>query len=143
MRFVRWLPIAFLTFVLGFAMSPIHFYVEGMGCGKVIDGGGGFSTTSYTSSYFVKLVSVNAQYVSPEKANQIFAQRLTETEEIIEVGPKTDREGVVVGRRAMALFYSPELSCNYTEIFWTDGRFIHYISSTSALHVKEFEKHQR
>ncbi len=143
MKYGRPFPMALLTFVLGVALSPIHFYVEGIGCGKMIDGGGGFSTTSYTSSYFVKLESTHAQYVSPEKANQIFAQHLTEAAEVIEVGPKTNREGVVVGRRALALFYSPEQSYHYTEICWTDGRFLHYISSTSALHVKEFEKHQR
>jgi len=61
---------------------------------------------------------------------------------VIEVGPKINDEGAVVGRRATALFFSPELSC-YTEILWTDGRFLHYIFSTSAVHVKEFEKYQR
>jgi len=34
--------VALLTFLLGVGLSPIHFYVEGMGCGKVIDGGGAF-----------------------------------------------------------------------------------------------------
>ena len=142
MKYVRLFSIALLTFVLGVAVATIHFYVEGMGCGKMIDGGGGFSITSYTSSYFVKLVSAHEQYVSPEKANQIFDQLLGEATEVIEVGPKTDNEGVVVGRRAMVLSYSPELSCHNTEIFWTDGRFLHYIFSTSAWHAKEFEKHQ-
>ena len=143
MKYVWPLPIAVLTFVLGVAISPIHFYVEGMGCGKMIDGGGGFSITSYTSSDFVKLVSAHEHYVSPEKANQIFAQHLSEANEVIEVGPKTNKEGVVIGLRAMAVFYAPDRSCYDTEIFWTDGRFLHYISSTSALHVKEFEKRQR
>ena len=54
MKYVRRFSIALLTFVLGVAVLPIHFYVEGMGCGKVIDGGG-FGITSYSSSYFVKL----------------------------------------------------------------------------------------
>lgn len=143
MKHVRRLGIALLTFVLGVAVSPIHFYVEGMGCGKVVDGGGGFSITSYRSSYFVKLLFVTAAYVSPEKADAVFKQHLSEAVNLIELGPKLNREGVVVGRRAMATFYDPELSSYYTEIFWTDGRFLHYISSTSALHVREFEKHQR
>ena len=142
MRYVRRLGIALLTFVLGVAMSPIRFYVDGMGWGKVIDGGGAFAITSYRSSYFVKLVSAHETYASPDNANEVFGQQLREATKIIEVGPKVNREGVVVGRRAMALFYSPELSCHYTQILWTDGRILHYIFSTSALHVKEFEKHQ-
>jgi len=48
-----------------------------------------------------------------------------------------------LGRRAVALFFAPEASCYYTEILWTDGRFLHYIVSTSALHAKVFEKYQR
>ena len=142
MKYVRRLVIALLTFTLGVAVSPIRFYVEGMGCGKVIDGGGGFSITSYRSSYFIKLLSVSEAYVSPEKANNVFDEHLSSAVKIIEVGPKVNGQGVVVGRRAVALFFSPEASCYYTEIRWTDGRFLHYIFSTSALHAKEFEKHQ-
>ena len=143
MKYFRRLGIALLTFVLGVAVSPIRFDVEGMGCGKVIDGGGGFGITSYSSSYFVKLLSASEQYVSPEKANAVFDQHLSEAVKVIEVGPKINRAGVVVGRRAMALFYVPETSTYYTDIFWTDGRIVDYISSTSTLHVKEFENQQR
>ena len=143
MKYVRRLAIASLTFTLGVAVSPIRFYVEGMGCGKVIDGGGGFSVTSYRSSYFVKLLVAYEGYVSPEKANEVFEEHLSSAAKVIEVGPKVNGEGVVVGRRSVALFFSPEASCYYAEILWTDGRFLHYIVSTSALHVKEFEKHQR
>ena len=143
MRYVRWFPIVLLTFVLGVAMSPIRFYVEGMGCGKLSDGGGGFGITSYSSSYFVKLWSGSEAYVSPEKAEAVFTQQLGHAVKVVELGPKVNRGGVVVGRRAMAIFYSPQLSKNYTEIIWTDGRFLHYIGSTSTFHVKDFEKQQR
>ena len=142
MKHVRRLGIALLTFALGVAVSPIRFDVEGMGAGRVIDGGG-FSITSYKSSYFVNLLSVYEAYVSPENANAIFDIRLRKAAKVIEVGPKFNREGAVVGRRAMAVFYSPELSGPYTEIFWTEGCLMHYIRSTSSLHVREFEKHQR
>jgi hypothetical protein len=142
MKCIRWFSVALLTFVLGFAMSPIRFYVEGMGCGKLIDGGGGFGITSYSSSYFVKLWFVQSAYASPEKADAVFDQHVSQALNVIELGPKMNREGVVVGRRAMAIFYSPQLSRNYTEIIWTNGRFLHYIGSTSTMHVKEFEKHQ-
>jgi len=143
MKHVRRLCVALLTFLLGVGFSPIHFYVEGMGCGKVIDGGGPFSITSFSSSYFVDLIRAGEVYVSPEKANEVFDQHLSEAVEVFEVGPKNNKDGAVVGRRAVALFFSPEISCYYTEILWTDGRILHYILSTSALHAKEFEKHQR
>ena len=114
-----------------------------MGCGKVIDGGGGFSITSYTSPYFVKLTFAHEGYASPEKANHVFSQRLTQAVQVLEHGPKLNRDGIVVGQRAMTLFFSPEMSCYYTEILWTDGRSLLSIVSTSALHVREFEKYQR
>ena len=143
MKHVRRLGIALLTFALGVAVSPIRFDVEGMGCGKLIDGGGGFGITSYSSSYFVKLWFVQSAYASPEKADAVFDQHVSQAVNVIELGPKMNREGFVIGRRAMAIFYSPQLSENYTEIIWTDGRFLHYIASTSTLHVKEFEKQRR
>lgn len=141
MKQVRRLVIALLTFALGVAVSPIRFDVEGMGAGRVIDGGG-FSITSYRSSYFVNLLSIYEAYVSAEHANAIFDIRLRKAAKVIEVGPKFNREGAVVGRRAMALFNSTESSGPYTEIFWTEGCLLHSISSTSSLHVREFEKHQ-
>ena len=143
MKHLRRLGIALLTFVLGVAMSPIQFYVEGMGCGKVKDGGGGFGITSYSSSYFVKLWFVQSAYPSPEKADAIFNQTLSHAINVIELGPKINQQGVVVGRRAMVILYSPQLSKNYTEIIWTDGGFLHYIGSTSTMQVREFEKQQR
>jgi hypothetical protein len=143
MKHVRRLGIALLTFGLGVALSPIHFYVEGMGCGKVADGGGGFGITSYSSSYFVKLWFVESAYASPEKADAVFNQTLSQAINVVELGPKINQKAVVVGRRAMVILYSPQLSNNYTEIIWTDGRFLHYIGSTSTMHVKEFEKQQR
>ena len=142
MKYLRRIALALLTFVVGVAVSPIHFHPEGMGCGKVIDGGGGFSITSYTSSHFVKLAFAHEGYASPEKANHVFSQRLTQAVQVLEHGPKLNRDGIVVGQRAMTLFFSPEKSCYYTEILWTDGRSLQSIVSTSALHVREFEKHQ-
>ena len=138
MKHIRRLVIALLTFALGVAVAPIRFDVEGMGCGKVVDGGG-FSITSYRSSYFVNLLSIHEAYISPEHANAIFDIRLRKAAKVIEVGPKFNRQGSVVGRRAMALFNSTEFSGPSTEIFWTEGCLLHSIHSTSSLH---FEKHQ-
>ena len=143
MKLVRRLGLTLLTFLLGVALSPIRFCVRGLGHGKVIDGGGNYAITLYRSSYFVYLCFAHESYVSPEKADQVFNERLSEAVQVLELGPKLNGKGVVVGRQAVVLFFSPEASRYYTGILWTDGRILHYISSTSALHAKEFEKYQR
>jgi len=43
-------------------------------------------------------------------ANEVFDQRLSKVTKIVELGPKVNSDGVVIGRRGMALIYSPELS---------------------------------
>ena len=143
MKYVRRLGLTLLTFIIGVAVSPIRFYRGASIRGKLFDGGGYFGNTVYTSSYFIKLWFVHEQYVSPEKANQVLNQRLSEAVRVIEVGPMINAEGHVVGRRAVALFFEPEVSRYYTAIFWTDGRILHFTLSTSALHAKEFEKRHR
>ena len=99
MRYVRRLGIALLTFVFGVALSPIRFDVEGMGYGKVSDGGG-FSITSYKSSYFVNLLSVYEAYVSREQANEIFDEHVSKATKVIEVGPSLTEKvlSLVVGQ---------------------------------------------
>ena len=47
MKYLRGPIVALLAFLLGVIVSPIHFRVEGWGCGRTLDGGGGFSVTSY------------------------------------------------------------------------------------------------
>lgn len=141
MKYLRWSPLALFTFVLGVAISPIHFYVDGIGCGRVIDGGGGFSVTSYTSSYFVKLSFAHSGYASPGKVNDVFNHRLDEAVKVIEVTPKVSRKGTIIGRRAVAIFFEPEVNRYYAAVFWSDGRILHSIYSSSMLHTLEFEKH--
>jgi hypothetical protein len=143
MKHVRRFGVALLAFIVGVAVAPVRFYEEGSGRGKVFDGGGNFAVAVYQSSYFIRVWVAHESYVSPEKANQVFDQRLSHAVKVIEVGPKINREGKVVGRRAVGLFFSPAISSYFTEILWTDGCHLHYIFSTSALHAKEFEKQQR
>jgi len=140
MRYLRGPIVALLAFVIGVAISPIRFYAEGMGCGRVIDGGGGFSITSYTSSYFVRLSFAHSGYVSTEKANQVFGQHLGEAVRVVEHTPKFNKAGTLVGQRAVAVFFDAETNQYYAAAFWTDGRFLHSIHSSSYLHVIEFEK---
>ena len=143
MKYVRYPLLALVTFIIGVVVSPIHFYLEGVGCGRVIDGGGGYSISVYKSSYFVNLSFTHAAYSSTEKANEIFNQRLAEAATVIEDAPKLNTNGFPVGRRAVAIFFEPELNRYCASVFWTDGRMMHTIYSTSFLHIVEFEKAQR
>ena len=142
MKYVRRVSFALLTFLVGIAVAPIQFYYEASGRGKVVDGGWA-GITCYRSSYFVKLCVAHEGYGSPETANEVFDEHLSKAVKVIELGPKVNAEGAVVGRRATAVFFAPEIPSYYTETLWTDGSHLHYIFSTSALHVREFEKHQR
>src|SRR5829696_7226880 len=125
MRYLRCFPIMLATFVFGVAVSPIHFYLESIGCGRVIDGGGGFSVSSYRSNYFIKLSFAHAAYTSPDKANEVFDQELNHAVKVIDVTPKINNEGLTVGRRAVAILFDPELNQYYASVFWTEGRFLH------------------
>src|SRR6185369_1303124 len=102
MKHVRRFGVTLLTFLVGIAVSPIQFYPEGYGRGKIFDGGGNFGVTVYRSSYFVKLCFGHESYISSEKADQVFDQYLSEAVKVIEVGPKINNEGIVVGHRAVA-----------------------------------------
>jgi len=114
MKYVRRLGVTLLTFIIGVAVSPIQFYRGASIRGKLFDGDGYFGSTVYMSSYFIKLWFVHEQYDSPEKAGQVFNQRLSEAVKVIEVGPKINDEGHVVGRRTVALFFEPQVSRYYT-----------------------------
>jgi hypothetical protein len=140
-KYLRYPFLGLITFTVGIVISPIHFYEQASGCGRVIDGGGGFSVTSYKSSYFVNLSFAHSAFVSPEKANQVFNEDLREAVQIFEVTPKINTHGMTVGRRAVVIFFDPELNKYYASVFWTDGRRLHAIYSRSYLHVIEFEKH--
>lgn len=139
MRYPRYVSAALLAFVVGVVISPIHFRVQGWGCGKVLDGGGGFSVTSYRSSYFVSAEFVHESYVSADKANQVFAERLKEMTKIAELTPKTNQQGTIVGRRAAGMVLDEKGVASAT-VFWTDGRVLHCIYSTSWLHAIELER---
>jgi hypothetical protein len=138
MRYLRGPIVALLAFIIGVAISPIGFYMEGMGCGRVIDGGGGFSIKSYRSTYFVQLYFAHSGYVSTEKANQVFSQQLAEAVLLVDHTPKFNKD--TIGQRAVAVFFDAETNQYYAAVFWTDGRFLHSIFSSSYLHVIEFEK---
>ena len=140
MRHLRRLLVALLTFLVSVAITPIHFELEGMGVGRVTDGGGGFSTNSYTSSSSARLVFSHLRYASNEKANEVFNDEVRKAIRVVEITPKHNAKGELVGQRVVATFLDRETKQSYSSISWTDGRFIHAIESTSLLHVIEFEK---
>ena len=134
MKHIRRFGVALLTFVVGVAVAPIHFYPEMIACGLHN------SSASYRSSYFIQVSQGYQGFDSAAEAEEAFSQRLSEAAEVLEVGPKVDRDGTVIGRRAVTLHYFPEESRYFTRVYWTHGRYLYSISSGSALHVREFEK---
>ena len=140
MKHLRGPIVALFAFLLGVLVSPIHFQVEGSGRGRTLDGGGGFSVTSYRSSYFIQLAFAHYGYATPEKANAVFNEHLTEAVQVIDVGPKLDQQGKIVGRRAVVISLDQNKDKQVAVVFWTEGKFLHAINSTSLTHVLEFER---
>ena len=140
MKHLRRLFVALLAFVASVAITPIGFEIEGWGCGRVIDGGGGFSSTAYSSSYCVRLSFAHFGYSSKEKANEVFDHHVREAVRVIETTTKRNAQGAVIGRRAVTISFNPELNQHFASVFWTDGRTLQSIDSPSLLHVLEFEK---
>ena len=134
--------VAVLTFTIGVAVSPIRFTLEILGHGVVEDGGGDFAVAGYRSSYFVKLWRSGEAYDTPEKANQVFQQRLQEAVKILERTPKLSEGGVKVGERAVVIIYNKALDEQHACVLWTEGRALVEIYSPSLMHVLDFEKHQ-
>jgi len=134
MKHIRRFGVALLMFVVGVVFSPIHFYPEMIACGLHN------SSTSYRSSYFIQVSNGYQGFDSAAQADEAFNQRLSRAGEVIEVGPKVDKDGAVIGRRAVTLYYFPQESRYFTRVYWTHGRYLYSISSGSALHVREFEK---
>jgi hypothetical protein len=134
--------ISVLTFTIGVAISPIRFTTEMWGHGVVSDGGGAFAVVRYRSSYFVNLWRTSEVYDTPEKADQVFQDRLREAVRVLERTPKFSGGGAKVGERAVAIFYSRERGEQYACVFWTEGRVLTQVYSSSLMHVLDFEKHQ-
>ena len=140
MRYLRGPLVALLAFAIGVAVSPIRFKLEGMACGKMIDGGGGFGVRTYRSSVNVKLYFASGGYASTEKTNEVFDRQVREAVQVLELTPKLDAAGKETGRRAVVILLDKETNENYASVFWTDRSRILSIDSPSLAHVLEFEK---
>ena len=132
---------AVLTFAIGVVISPIRFTPEILAHGTVTDGGGAYAVARYKSSYFVNLWRSSEVYDTPEKADQVFQDRLQRAVKVLERAPKFNEGGAKVGR-AVAIFYSREHGEQYACVLWTEGRVLIEVYSSSLLHVLDFEKHQ-
>ena len=131
-----------LSFALGVFISPIRFRLDGMACGKVRDGGGLFGIENYTSTYFIKLSFSRSQYRSTENANEVFAAIVKSAVKIIDTRPKYNLHGRQVGERAVAILLDPESNSQYASVFWTDGRVLFSVDSSSLTHVLQFEQYR-
>ena len=131
-----------LSFALGVLISPIRFRLDAMGSGKVLDGGDFFGIQTYTSTYFIKLSFSRSQYRSPEKANEAFTAIVKSAVRIIDRRPKSDRQGSKVGERAVAILLDRERNEQFASVFWTDGRVLFSVDSSSMTHVLQFEQYR-
>ena len=134
MKYLRYLALAILTFVIGVAISPIRFSAEAIGCGPHN------SFTSYRSSYFIQTSTSYVSYDSEAEASDAFNKQLSDAVTVYDRSPKVNREGVLIEQRAVGLFYSRGNNEYYVISFWRDGRTLNGIGSRSYMHVKEFEK---
>ena len=144
-RFLVHVSTAAVTFLLSFALgvliSPIRFSLDGMGRGKMLDSDDYFGVQSYTSTYFIKLSFSSVPYRSPEKANEVFTAAVKSAVRIIDRGPKY-RQGSKVGERAVAILRDPERNEEFASVFWTYGRFLFSVDSSSLTHVLQFEQYR-
>ena len=130
------------SFALGVLISPIRFSLDGIGHGRVLDGGGFFGIKCYTSTYFIKLWFSRSKYQSAEKANEVFATAVGSAVKVIERGPKYNRQGRLVGQRAVAILLDTERNEQYSSVLWTDGEMLFSIYSPSMTHVLQFERYR-
>ena len=135
MKYLRRLAFAIFTFVIGVAISPIHFRVESTGCGRRN------SSTSYRSSYFMQTAKSYVNYDSETEASDAFNAKLSKAITVYDTSPKVNKEGMLIEQRAVGLFYHEGNDEYYVVSFWREGQMLHSISSRSYTHVKEFEKH--
>ncbi len=130
------------SFALGVLISPIGFSIDCMAHGTVKDGGGFFGSHRYTSTYFIKVWFSRVHYRSPEKANEVFAVEVGSADKVIDRGPKYNRDGSLVGQRAVAILLDAENNEQYSSVFWTDGQTLFSIDSRSMTHVLQFERYR-
>jgi hypothetical protein len=140
MKYLRGPIATLLAFLFGVAVSPIQFEPQGMGYGRMIESGRGYSITTYRSSYFISLAFAHADHGSPQKANAVYDETLAEAVRVLEDSPKLDEHGNEVGRRGVAIFFDKETNQSFASVFWTKGPLLHSINSRSLIHCLQFEK---
>src|SRR5215510_4359562 len=92
---VTYLLVSAITFLLGIVVSPIHFSSYSSACGPR-------STSShYTSSYFLDLVSYEVTYESSEEAEVAWREQVSKADSVLEQSPLLDPKGEQIGSRAV------------------------------------------
>lgn len=141
--------LGFLLFIVfcafGVYFSPLWFRSIGLGHGCLIeDHDVGTYSISYESSQFNKVYYFSACFKCAEKSDKavdFFHKWIEPAIEVIERTPKFDSQGIEVGERIVARFYSRELNEYYYEVAWIEDGILYEIASKSLRHVLEFEKY--
>ena len=129
------------TFVLGVLTSPIGFRLESVSR-RVTDENDLFSVRHYTSTYFINLWFYSSHFHSSERANEVLAEQLKSVVKVIEMGPKYNRKGRLIGQRAVVILLEPLTNKHCAAVLWTDGPILFAIASSSATHVMQFERYR-
>lgn len=132
-RKFAYLLTAAATFVLGVVVSPIHFRVYSIGCGAT------GSSSQFTSSYFLNLVSSERYYESPEEADAAWQEKIKKADSVIEQTALFNRMAQKTGSRAVIRSRWDD-GKQYFAVVWTEKKVLHEVTCSSLAHVLAFEK---
>src|SRR5262245_57854344 len=93
---IRYVLTGLLTFALGVLISPIHFKLNSIACGRG-------STYTYTSSHFVELTATASPFDSEVETSAAFQKMVNESTLVLEQNEIFDHNGVKTGSRAVLL----------------------------------------
>jgi len=121
------------TFVLGVVVSPIHFRIYSIACGPT------GSSSRFTSSYFLSLVSSESWHKSLGEADAAWQAELIKADSVIEQGSIFSRDGERTGSRAVI---SSRWSDGepYFAVVRSEKNVLHKMTCSSLAHVLAFEK---
>jgi hypothetical protein len=124
-----------VTFALGVVVSPIHFRGYSIACGPH------GSSSSFTSSYLLNVVSSESYYESFEEADAAWQGQLKAADLVIEQAALFNPDSEKVESRAVIRSRWNDGE-QYFAVVWTEKKVLHKITCSSLKHVLAFEKKQ-
>jgi coproporphyrinogen III oxidase-like Fe-S oxidoreductase len=121
------------TFVLGVVVSPIHFRGYSIGCGPT------GSSSQFTSSYFLNLVSSESYYESLEETDAAWQEKIKKADSVSEQNALFNRVGEKTGSRAVIRSRWDD-GKQYFAVVWTEKKVLREVTCSSRAHVLAFEK---